>query len=198
MAPTIRLAVSADAAALLDIYAPVVRSTAISFEDEPPSSKELAKRVERTLESFPWLVCENESKIHGYAYATKHRSRAAYRWWVETSVYVDPEVRRSGVGQGLYLSLFEVLKLQGFVVALAGITLPNPPSVHLHEAVGFEPLAVYHQVGFKLGAWRDVGWWQRPLAPPPTSPSSPLPLASAAQSPDWSKSLQTGLASLHI
>ncbi|MDX1384184.1 MAG: arsinothricin resistance N-acetyltransferase ArsN1 family B [Thermoanaerobaculia bacterium] len=194
--PTLRLATAADADGVAAIYAPVVATTAISFEETPPASEEMARRIRATLETHPWLVCEEADQILGYAYATSHRARAAYRWSVETTVYVAEAARRRGVGRGLYLSLFAVLELQGYVSAYAGITQPNEASVALHEGVGFERLGTYRDVGFKLGAWRDVGWWQRHLGPPPDEPRSPQRLDEARRLPGWEAALAAGLAAL--
>ncbi|WP_137284226.1 arsinothricin resistance N-acetyltransferase ArsN1 family B [Halorussus salinisoli] len=161
----IRLADEADAAAVRDIYAPVVENTAVSFEDEPPSEGEMADRIADTLPRYPWLVCETESgdEIAGYAYAGTHRKRGAYRWSVDVSVYVAADHRGKGLGRGLYESLLELLRLQGFYNAYAGIALPNEASVALHESLGFEQVGVYESVGYKRGEWRDVGWWQLQL-----------------------------------
>ena len=122
-------------------------------------------RLAKVLEPYPWLVCEDGGEVLGYVYATQHRERAAYRWSVDTSVYVRQGRQRRGVGRALYTSLLAVLPLQGYVNAYAGATLPNPASVGLHEAMGFQPVGVYRQVGFKYGAWHDVAWFQRPLQP---------------------------------
>ena len=175
MAARIRVAEAGDAEAIAAIYRPAVESSAISFETVAPGRDEIARRLADTLVAYPWLVCEIGGRVAGYAYASTHRVRAAYQWSVDTSVYVDEAFRRSGVGRGLYRSLFAILGAQGFFNAFAGIALPNPASVALHEAVGFEPLGVYRRVGFKLGAWHDVGWWYLPLQPLPASPVPPVP-----------------------
>jgi L-amino acid N-acyltransferase YncA len=189
----IRLAAGRDAGQVAAIYAPVVRDTAISFEIEPPGTDEMRRRIEETLKHFPWLVCEREREVIGYAYAGAHRPRAAYRWSVEVSAYVRSDARRRGVGRALYASLFAVLALQGFYNAYAGITLPNPPSVGLHEAVGFRPVGVYRGVGYKLGAWRDVGWWELPLRERTISPGEPLDLPQVQVSEGWERALAKGL-----
>ena len=174
------------------IYRPVVEDTAISFETTAPGRQEMARRVVETLQSYPWLVCERDGRIAGYAYATRHRVRAAYQWSVDTSVYIDEADRRSGVGRGLYLSLFAILAAQGYFNAFAGIALPNPGSVALHEAMGFEKLGVYHNVGFKLGEWRDVGWWQLMLRSHEAVPHEPLALDSVRRLPTWERLLVRG------
>ena len=157
----IRLATPADAAQMLDIYAPFVRDTAVSFEVATPSEEAFSKRVTDTLKQMPWLVCEHGSAVIGYAYAGQHASREAYRWSVDVSVYVRIDHHRKGVGKALYSSLFACLRLQGYYNAYAGITLPNPASVGFHESMRFTPVGIYQSVGHKLGQWHDVGWWQR-------------------------------------
>lgn len=164
----IRRADPGDAAALLAIYAPLVTDTAISFELTPPTEAEFAARIERALDGYDWLVAERAGAPVGYAYATAHRAREAYRFSVETSVYVATAARRGGVGGALYRALLRRLAARGYCNAYAGITLPNEPSVALHEAAGFEPIGVFPAVGWKFGRWHDVGWWHRRLrdAPP--------------------------------
>jgi phosphinothricin acetyltransferase len=196
MTPRIRLADASDAEAIAAIYRPVVESTAISFETVAPDRDEIARRLADTLVSHPWLVCDIGGRVAGYAYATKHRVRGAYQWSVDTSVYVDEAWRRSGVGRGLYRSLFAILAAQGFFNAFAGIALPNDASVALHEAVGFEPLGVYRRVGFKFGAWLDVGWWQLALRVHEASPDAPLPLEAVCRRGDWASLLSSGEPSI--
>jgi phosphinothricin acetyltransferase len=151
------------------IYEPYCH-TPISFELEPPPASEMRRRLEKTLVHFPWLMCESDGETLGYAYAGAHRERAAYHWSVDTSVYVRAGRHRAGIGRTLYRALFEILPLQGYVNAYAGVTLPNPASVGLHTAMGFELVGVYRQVGYKCGVWHDVGWFQRPLQPQPVAP----------------------------
>jgi L-amino acid N-acyltransferase YncA len=169
----IRAARSSDAAAIAAIYAPIVRDTPISFEVEPPPAAEMAARMRVIVEKFPYLVFEQDGRPLGYAYASKHRDRAAYQWSVEVSVYVDATARRGGVGRALYTELFALLRLQGFYNAYAGITLPNAASVGLHESLGFRRIALYPKIGFKTGGWHDVGWWALDLQPKPAQPAPP-------------------------
>ena len=191
---SIRLAADSDAAAIANLYRPIVESTAISFETEPPDDEAIRRRLDDTLPAYPWLVCEIGGVVAGYAYASRHRVRAAYQWSVDVSVYVDDARRRSGVARGLYTSLLAILTAQGFANAFAGIALPNPASVALHEALGFQPIGVYRNVGFKLGAWRDVGWWQLPLQERRDSPQIPLDLMTLQRRPHWSQLLASGLS----
>jgi L-amino acid N-acyltransferase YncA len=190
---TIRLATEHDAEQIAAIYAPNVSDTIISFELEPPSAVEMRRRIEVTLKRYPWLVCERQGRVLGYAYASAHGSRAAYQWSVDVSVYVHKDARRTGVGRALYASLVAALDLQGFYNAYAGATLPNPASVRLHEAVGFRPVGVYRGVGFKLGAWHDVEWWHLPLRERVADPDPPADLPSVLGSEEWDAALAKGL-----
>ena len=160
---SIRSATPGDAPFIQAIYAPIVEKTVISFEVVPPTVSDMAKRIETTLRSYPFLAAERAGEVIGYAYAGEHRTRAAYRWSVDVSAYVAEPARRSGVGQALYRTLLPILAEAGHHAAFAGITLPNAPSVGLHEAMGFRPVGVYREVGFKFGQWLDVGWWQKML-----------------------------------
>ncbi len=163
----IRPATPADAPGLLAIYAPFVASTPVSFETQVPSAQEFAARVEKTLARWAWLIAESDGQCIGYAYASSHRERSAYRWSVETSAYVAPGWHRRGVGSGLYLDLFAALVSRGYCNAYAGIALPNEASVALHRAVGFEPIGIFKSVGRKFDRWHDVSWWQRKLQEEP-------------------------------
>jgi len=194
MTTFIRLATEQDAGQIQAIYAPIVRQTAISFETESPTVEEVQRRVTDTLARLPWLVCEQQGKIFGYAYASPHRARAAYRWSVDVSVYVHAQARRQGIGHGLYKSLFKILTLQGFYNAYAGIALPNPGSVGLHEAFGFKPIGVYRGVGYKLGAWHDVGWWHLPLQPTKVPPEELISLQEVLESEEGKAALRAGEA----
>jgi phosphinothricin acetyltransferase len=163
-----------DAAACAAIYAPHVEGSPVSFEEEVPDAAELAARIERYGRSHAWLVAERGGEVVGYAYATAFNERPAYRWSASVSVYVGEDGRGEGVGRALYEALFTRLRERGFRMACAGITLPNEPSVGLHEALGFERTGINREIGYKEGAWRDVGWFQLELAPasdgPPPEP----------------------------
>lgn len=192
----IRLAEAPDAAAIAAIYRPFVENTPVSFEEAAPDRAQIATLIADTRVSYPWLVCEIDRAVAGYAYATRHRVRASYRWSVDTSVYVAREHWRRGVGRGLYASLLSILSAQGFFNAYAGITLPNPGSVGLHESVGFTAVGVYHGVGFKFGAWHDVGWWERPLRPRDPAPAEPLAMAVVQRQIAWESLVTTGETSI--
>ena len=159
----IRDAAAADAAACAAIYAPYVRDTAISFESEPPSPEEMAGRIADHQRRHAWLVLEQDGDVAGYAYGGPFMARAAYQWATAVSVYLDPARHRTGGGRALYEALFDRLAARGHRTALAGIALPNEASVGLHLALGFEHVGTYRRVGWKLGRWHDVAWFQRVL-----------------------------------
>jgi phosphinothricin acetyltransferase len=171
-----RLARSSDAAQIRAIYAPFVEESYISFEVEAPTDDEMRARIDKTLRTYPWLVAERDGKILGYAYASQHRERLAYQWSVDVACYVHPEARRQGIGAALYKLLLKVLRRQGFQSAYAGITQPNVASVQLHESVGFAPVGIYREAGYKVGAWHDVGWWQCRIGEAPRDPPVPTAL----------------------
>jgi phosphinothricin acetyltransferase len=168
-----------DAAACAAIYAPSVEANATSFEERAPDAAEFAARIARISLTHPWLVAEEDGEVVGYAYACPFQERAAYRWSAGVSVYVAAERLGRGLGRALYEELFARLRRQGFQVACAGITLPNDASVGLHERLGFVAVGVNRRIGWKRGAWRDVGWWQLELVPAgdgaPAEPSPPEP-----------------------
>jgi L-amino acid N-acyltransferase YncA len=193
MTVSIRLATDADADAIAAIYAPFCLSTPISFEETAPSPVEIAGRIRKNTEQYPWLVLVDIDTVAGYAYSSQHRQRPAYRWSVDVSVYVDPRYQRRGVGRALYVALLELLRQLGYYKAYAGITLPNPASVGLHEAVGFEPVGIYHGVGYKQGAWHDVGWYHLALQPERHEPEEPRSVLVIIGSPGWSAALAEGL-----
>ena len=174
----IRLATADDAAAIASIYAPYVTGSAVSFETEPPDATEMRARIGAGAGLYPWLAAlDDDGGLLGYAYACAFRARKAYRFSVETTIYVADSAQRRGVGGALYGRLIPLLEAQGFVQAIAAITLPNDASVRLHEAHGFAPAGVYREVGWKLGEWRSVGLWQRALAPLSDAPEEPKTVA---------------------
>jgi phosphinothricin acetyltransferase len=174
MRTRIRRVTAADAGAVQAIYAPFVSDSAISFETVAPDAAAMLGRIEAQDAQFPWLVCEVDREVVGYAYASAHRSRQAYQWSVDVSVYVGSRLHRRGIGRALYLALFDLLRRQHFVNAYAGITLPNPSSVGLHTSLGFEPVGTYQSVGFKFNRWHDVLWLHLRLREDP-APHDPLP-----------------------
>ena len=180
--PLIRLAAAADATAIAAIYAPYVTDTPISFEEGAPDVAEMARRIAGGGGLYPWLVVEEDRVILGYASSSAFRSRPGYRWTVETGVYLAPEAQGRGLGRRLMESLFGVLERQGFTSAVAGITLPNPASVALHEKLGFAPCATYRDTGFKHGEWRTVQVFSRDLAPRLTPPAELRRFADCASS----------------
>lgn len=159
-----------DAAACAAIYAPSVEGSVTSFELRAPAPEEIAARMRRYQRTHPWLVAERGGEVVGYAYACEFNRRPAYRWSASVSVYVAAGERGRGRGRALYQELFARLRRQRFRMACAGITLPNPASVGLHEHLGFRPVGVNREIGWKEGSWLDVGWWQLELAPAPDGP----------------------------
>lgn len=179
-----------DGDALAAIYAPLVRDTAVSFATEPPTGPEMGAWVESILQTHPWLVAERSGEVAGYAYAAPHRKRAAYRWTVETSVYVHAEARRTGVARALYGALLIQLELLGFTTALAGVTLPGDASLCLHRSLGFSDVGVYRRVGFKQGAWHDVLWLERALGDAQRTPGEPRRPDALAGTDAWAATLR--------
>ena len=176
----IRVATPDDAAEIRRIYAPAVNQGVTSFETVAPEVADLRERISATLQHYPWLVDQGDEGLRGFAYATSHRARAAYRWSVEVSVYVDAGRLRQGCGRQLYGKLFAILVSQGFYSAYAGIAVPNTASQAFHDSLGFKRIGVFPRVGFKHGAWRDVGWWYMQLLGDDlvADPTDPIPFAS--------------------
>lgn len=168
----IRIATPEDAPALVAIYAPYVEHTSITFEYEVPSVEEFAGRIRNTLTRYPYLVAEEDGHPVGYAYASAFKSRAAYDWSVETSIYVSKETRSHGIGSALYAALEEYLEAQHICNVCACITYPNPPSIAFHEKHGYETVAHFHASGYKLGSWHDMIWMEKTLCP---HTGTPLP-----------------------
>jgi L-amino acid N-acyltransferase YncA len=193
---TIRLASVHDAAAIGAIYGPFCEETAVSFETVAPTSEEIAERINRTTTWFPWLVLDHDSVIAGYAYASRHRDRTAYQWAVDVTVYVSDGYRRRGVGRALYTTLFVLLRELGYFNAYAGIALPNPGSVALHEVLGFTRIGVYRGVGYKLGRWRDVAWYELGLQPRRSDPHAPRSVREIVNGVQWHEAIAHGMQQL--
>jgi phosphinothricin acetyltransferase len=171
----LRLAKEADAAALLEIYRPYVEHTAISFEEDVPRVGAFRDRIVSTLETYPYLVCETtEEKIVGYAYASRHRERAAYRWSADLSVYLDSACHGRGIGKALYRALIEILRLQRVRTVYGGVTSPNPASEALHESLGFRRVGAFENVGYKHGSWHSVIWFEKAILSYDKTPGEPI------------------------
>lgn len=198
MSLVFRFATDQDAAEIQAIYAPFCESSAVSFEVVAPSFEEMARRIRAVGERFPWLVCEHTGHIAGYVYASRHRERHAYQWAVDVTAYMANGYRGAGIGSSLYRCLFQILELQGYYKAYAGITLPNLASVRLHESVGFIPVGVYRGVGYKLGRWHDVGWWQLALRPEADEPVSPRGIGEVNALPAVREVLRAGAARVRL
>jgi L-amino acid N-acyltransferase YncA len=194
--PIIRFAEETDAPQIQAIYAPFCEGTAVSFEMVAPSVEEMAGRIRKITAQFPWLVAEEDERLLGYVYACPHRERAAYQWSTDVSAYVRPECHRRGMGRALYTALFGILVQQGYFKAFAGITLPNPASVGLHRAMGFEPVGMYRGVGCKFGVWHDTLWLQRELQAEIPEPSPPKSVHEVRDTPPARQALADGLALL--
>jgi L-amino acid N-acyltransferase YncA len=170
----LRLAEPGDAAQIAAIYAPFCLERAVSFEMTAPDEATMRERISTLVQRYPWLVAvSGTGDVLGYGYAGKHRERAAYRWSVDFTAYLAPEAKRRGIGTELYRALVRICQSLGYYRAFAGITLPNEASVRLHEKIGFRPIGVYRRVGFKLGRWHDVGWWNLDLLPEEDAPREP-------------------------
>ncbi len=196
MSAIIRLASVADAPAILEIYGPITRDTHISFEQVVPDASDIAGRIRDASPRYPWLVCQVAGQVAGYAYASAFRSRAAYQWTVETTVYVHAGFLRRGIARALYRSLLAILRQQGYCQAIGVIALPNPASIRAHESLGFRHLGTFRKAGYKAGAWRDTGWWQLELGQPLDPPLPPLPL-TGIEAERLARLLRTGLPSIH-
>lgn len=168
---------SDDIISVLNIYAPFIANSTVTFENEIPNIDSFTNRIEHYVASFPWLVADVDGKIAGYAYASKYRDREAYQWMVECSIYLDPDFAGKGIAKNLYNALFEILKIQGIYKVFAVIGLPNLKSVSFHEKMGFTWFATYKNVGYKLGKWLNVGWWELILSEPKDTPKTPIPYA---------------------
>lgn len=192
MTAYIRLATTDDATQIQAIYAPIVRDTFISFEEIIPTIDDIAGRINKTLQQYPWLICEIDGQVAGYAYGSSFRSRAAYQWTTEVTAYIHKDFQRRGIGRALYTSLFAILKEQGYCNVVSVIALPNDASVGLHESMGFETIGIFKNMGYKLEDWHDTGWWQLELRPMPTHPTPPVPIQQLSSNPDFDTWLASG------
>ncbi len=179
----IRRAAVEDCTAIAEIYRPHVETGIASFEEVAPDSAEIAKRMAAAGAAYPWLVADADGEVIGYAYASQHKARAAYRFSVDTTIYLAADAIGKGMGRSLYAALLDLLTQQNYVMAFGGMTEPNEASTGLHRAMGFSPVARYPSVGYKQGAWRDVEWWSRPLAAPQTPPAPLLSLNEITECP---------------
>jgi phosphinothricin acetyltransferase len=189
--PTVRLATPADGPACAAIYAPYVTGTAISFELVPPDGVEMGARIARTVERTPWVVVEVDGVVRAYAYGTRHRERAAYDWTVETTVYVDQAFTRVGLGRLAMHAVLAILRLQRAHLVVAGVTLPNPGSVGLHLALGFERVGGFEAIGWKQGRWHGVEWFALELGARTGEPAPLVPLPVLAGTPGLEAALAT-------
>lgn len=169
-----RIARKTDAKGILDIYAPYITHTSLTFEAEIPDIASFEKRIFTYSRKWPWLVCEVDGIIAGYAYANGYRERICYQWSVECSIYMHDAYMHKGIAQSLYAGLMEILRVQGYRNVYAVINLPNPGSVSFHEKFGFSWFATYENVGYKLGQWKNVGWWKKQLHEYHQEPQSPI------------------------
>jgi L-amino acid N-acyltransferase YncA len=191
----LRIAEQRDAAQIVEIYRPYVKKTAISFEEECPSVEQMAAKIERVGSTFPFIVVEEAGNVLGYAYATRYRERAAYRWSVEDSVYIREDQRGRGMGRTLLSTLVALLRELGYLKVYAVITPPNPASVGLHEDLGFTPLCRFADTAFKLGKWQAIDWMELSLCPlsgMPAFPDEPIPFPAFAR--EWPERLSAILA----
>lgn len=169
----IRLAVEDDCSSILNIYAPFISDTAITFEYKIPSLKEFGARMAKIQKTYPWLVCEIGGEIAGYAYASRYGEREAFDWSVELSIYISPDFQRKSIGKALYCALLDILKLQGFYNAYALVSVPNAKSEKLHESFGFETVGQFRNVGYKLKSWRNIKTFGLKLNEYENSPEKP-------------------------
>ena len=200
MTVSLRLATPADGDAVAALYAPYVRETSITFEYDVPTAQDFGQRIETVLKLAPWLLAVETQpggeRLLGYAYGGTWRTRVAYRWVIETAIYVDNRQHRRGIGRALYGALLDLLRVQGFCRAVGGITLPNDGSVGLHEALGFKLAGTFPKCGFKQGTWWDVGFWDLELQPHPKEPKETLSVAQLMARPEAGEMLRRGASAI--
>jgi phosphinothricin acetyltransferase len=199
MTPIIRLAERTDVPGILEIYSPFILETAVTFEENVPDENSFWKRIQEIMIELPFLVCEFDGRIAGYAYASGYRSRASYRWTKEVSVYVHPDFHRKRVAQALYTSLNEMVRYQGIADLLAIITMPNESSVAFHEQFGYRKCGEFLKVGYKLGQWQNVGWFELFLQEETQAPKNKiLTLNEISGLPIFQEAIQKGLEKLNL
>jgi L-amino acid N-acyltransferase YncA len=186
----IRFASEADSASILEIYAPFITNTVITFEYEVPTVMEFTNRIANIQKKYPYLVCEIDGSIVGYAYASQFRERAAYDWSVDVTVYIKPQYHGRKIGKALYTALTEILVLQGYYSAFAGVTMPNIKSESLHLAMGFKPIGAYQNVGYKFGNWYDVKWFELKIQEYSASPATPKIISEIKNTPEFNTIFQ--------
>jgi len=184
---TIRFIKPEDSEAVLEVYKPYVLGTYITFEYNVPTLEEWSHKIEKIILKYPWLVCECENKIVGYAYGSTHRDRTAYQWSPESTVYLDEKYHRQGIARALYEKLFAIMKLQGYFNVYAGVGLPNMKSEEFHKALGFTELGIFKNIGYKLGGWHDTKWFQLQLREHILNPPPPLLIAEVKDSLEFKK-----------
>ncbi|HNX57081.1 MAG TPA: N-acetyltransferase family protein [Prolixibacteraceae bacterium] len=199
MKATIRLAERKDIPGILEIYSPYITDTSVTFEEEIPSEESFWTRMQGIMAELPFLVCEIDEKIAGYAYASGYRSRASYRWSKEVSVYIHPDFQRKRVGHALYTSLNEMIRYQGVANLLAIITMPNEPSVAFHEHFGYVKCAEFSKIGYKLNQWQNVGWFELFIQDENEPPKERiLPLSEIIELPVFQEAIKRGLDKLKL
>jgi len=197
MKPIIRLAEEQDVPGILEIYSPFILYTAVTFEETVPEEGSFWERIQLIMSELPFLVCEIDGRIAGYAYASGYRSRASYRWTKEVSVYVHPDFHRKRVALALYTSLNEMVRYQGVADLLAIITLPNESSVSFHEYMGYRKCGEFSKVGYKLNQWQNVGWFELFLQDENAAPKERIiPLDEIIGLPVFRKAIRKGLEKL--
>ncbi len=190
----IRLVTPLDSAALLEIYAPYVKNTVITFEYEVPTITEFSGRIANITKKYPWLVCETNGRIVGYAYASQFHERSAYDWSVDASVYVHPDYQGKKIGAALYSCLFDLLKLQGFYNVYAIITGANQRSLDFHQSFGFKPAGLYHKVGYKFNQWQDVQWLALTIKDHSQPPQKPKSVDDIKDTPEFDLAVSKAIA----
>lgn len=181
----IRLATLNDSDSILNIYAPFIADTVITFEYKVPTKEEFRERMAAIQKKYPWLVCEIDDAVVGYAYASTFNEREAYQWSVDYSIYIRPEYHRKHIGKALYFALTGALKLQGFCNAYSLITAPNVSSESLHQSCEFKEIGICHNVGYKLGGWHDVKYYELKLQDPSPSPAYPKPIGEITDTDEF-------------